>query len=51
MKGPCLCGDTNCPWCGSLQSTYRPKKRKVFRKATKTRIQKKKILKQIKKGE
>lgn len=21
-KGPCLCGDTECPWCGSAQGTY-----------------------------
>lgn len=22
MKGPCLCGDTECPVCGRLQGTY-----------------------------
>jgi hypothetical protein len=22
MKGPCLCGDTECPWCGSAQGTF-----------------------------
>lgn len=21
MAGPCLCGDTECPWCGSAQGT------------------------------
>lgn len=51
MKGPCLCGDTQCPWCGTLQGTYRQPPRKRFRKATKMRQQKKKILKAGKKKE
>ena len=21
-RGPCLCGDTECPWCGGAQGTY-----------------------------
>lgn len=24
MKGPCLCGDTECPWCGPLQGGPTP---------------------------
>jgi len=49
MKGPCLCGDTQCPWCGSLQGTYRPPKHKPFRKATKARRTKRKMVKTVKK--
>lgn len=23
MRGPCMCGDTQCPSCGRMQGTYR----------------------------
>jgi hypothetical protein len=36
--GPCLCGDTECPSCGSLQGTYRAPKSPFERTEQRNRL-------------